>query len=173
MAQSTTNGSAPNATTAQKQWSDVMRIDKSEKDFASRSYSRVSLPAGSVFFPFDVKMNTGPTWATVQMSETTHGDLLPTELTFINHSCSPTVEFDTAKKVVRVVRDRDLKEGDELSTFYPSHEWSMSQPFECWCGTKACVGTIDGAKDMKLDTLRNYWLNNHIERLLDEKHTGH
>lgn len=173
MSQSNADGSTPNAATTQKQLPDVMRIDRSDKDFASRAYSRVSLPAGSVFYPFDVKINSSPTWATVQMSETTHGDLQPSELTFINHSCSPSVEFDTAKKIIRVVRDRDLKEGDELTTFYPSHEWSMSQPFDCWCGTAACVGNINGAKEMNIDLLKKYWLNNHIERLLDEKKYGH
>lgn len=62
-----------------------------------------------------------------------------------------------------------LKEGDELSFFYPSTEWDMAQPFECLCGSKECRGTISGAKDMPAEVLKNYWLSSHIRELLEEK----
>ena len=65
-----------------------------------------------------------------------------------------------------------LKEGDELTFFYPSTEWDMSQPFDCLCKTERCQGRITGAKDMDGKVLAGYWLNKHIEELLDEKAGG-
>ena len=62
-----------------------------------------------------------------------------------------------------------LKEGDELTFFYPSTEWSMAQPFECLCKTEACAGEIKGARDMSKEVLGRYWLNKHIEEMLAER----
>lgn len=43
---------------------------------------------------------------------------------------------------VRVSEDGEgLKEGDELTFFYPSTEWSMAQPFDC-----LCKGVMKGRK---------------------------
>ena len=70
---------------------------------------------------------------------------------------------------MRVSAERDLKEGDELTFFYPSTEWHMAQPFECLCGNKECRGRITGAKDMDKEVLGEYWLNGHVEELLEEK----
>ena len=60
-------------------------------------------------------------------------------------------------------RHRDLKEGDVLSFFYPSTEWHMVQPFECFCGEAACLGKIMGAGQMGKVNLKANWLNQHIE----------
>ena len=72
---------------------------------------------------------------------------------------------------VRVNPDLEggLKAGDELSFFYPSTEWSMAQPFDCRCGEKECKGRISGAKDTPDEVLQKYWLNPHIEELLQER----
>jgi hypothetical protein len=64
--------------------------------------------------------------------------------------------------------ENGLKEGDELTFFYPSTEWDMSQPFECLCEAKECRGKITGARDMDGGILAKYWLNKHIEELLEE-----
>jgi hypothetical protein len=66
-------------------------------------------------------------------------------------------------------REGGLKKGDELTFFYPSTEWDMAQKFECKCGEDVCAGTIGGAKDMEEEVLTKYWLNGHIEELLEEK----
>lgn len=72
---------------------------------------------------------------------------------------------------VRVNPDRaeGLREGDELTFFYPSTEWHMAQPFECLCKTEECVGWVRGARDMDPQVLGKYWMNGHIEGLLREK----
>lgn len=66
-------------------------------------------------------------------------------------------------------REQGLKEGDELTFFYPSTEWDMAQPFDCLCGASQCRGRITGAKEMKVSVLDDYWLNGHIEELLEVK----
>lgn len=118
---------------------------------------------------------TNPTPATVayssvQASKDLHIEL-NCDLVYINHSCKPTLVFDMQRWEVRVNPDleRGLREGDELTFFYPSTEWEMAQPFDCLCGTEECRGRISGAKDTSLDVLDEYWLNPHIEELLHEK----
>jgi hypothetical protein len=72
---------------------------------------------------------------------------------------------------VRVDENKEggLKVGDELTFFYPSTEWDMAQKFECSCKEQGCAGTIGGANDMTEELLSKYWLNKHIEELLEEK----
>lgn len=65
-----------------------------------------------------------------------------------------------------------LRAGNELTFFYPSTEWDMAQPFDCLCKHKECRGMISGAKDMPIDILSEYWLNAHIEELLQEKNSA-
>lgn len=75
---------------------------------------------------------------------------------------------------VRVARDRDLKEGDPLTFFYPSTEWEMAQPFRCECGAGEgrCKGWIKGAGWMDGRGLEGYWLNGHVVERLREKGVG-
>lgn len=56
--------------------------------------------------------------------------------------------------------------------FYPSTEWHMAQPFDCFCGTPSCRGRIAGARDMPRAQLEGLWLNGHIRELLDERDSG-
>jgi hypothetical protein len=65
-----------------------------------------------------------------------------------------------------------LREGDELTFFYPSTEWSMKQPFECLCKSGECKGTIKGARDMRVVDLDDYWLSEHVKELLHERDAG-
>ena len=51
-----------------------------------------------------------------------------------NHSCSPNTHVNIDKFHVEAVVDIPI--GTELTFFYPSTEWDMSQPFKCWCGSK-------------------------------------
>lgn len=72
---------------------------------------------------------------------------------------------------IRVKRDRPLRRGEALTFFYPSTEWTLAQPFECWCGAGGgvCCGRIAGAGEMEKGDLERYWLNGYIEELLREK----
>lgn len=59
----------------------------------------------------------------------------------------------------------DLGKGSEITLFYPSFEWDMSSPFECWCGAPDCLRRIQGAKYIPNATLQKYHLADHIREL--------
>ena len=44
--------------------------------------------------------------------------------------------------------------GDELTFFYPSTEWKMVQPFDCFYKSEHCLGTIDGALSLDPEVLK-------------------
>jgi hypothetical protein len=143
-------------------------VERNEGDFASYAVSLVDLPAGALFARITSAAPGKKAYSTVQVSETTHIEL-NSELLYCNHSCHPSLIFDMSKFEVRVHEGRDLKKGDMLTFFYPSTEWDMAQPFECQCSAKECLGTIRGAGDIEEPVLRRFWLNAHIERMLDAK----
>jgi len=147
-----------------------LTVHRSPKAFASGAISLVSLPRGSLFFPLtNLTQVSQATYATVQTGPNSHIEL-NSDLVYCNHSCSPTLEFDMSTNEVRVSRDRDLKPGDPLTFWYPSTEWNMAQPFECTCGAESsCKGWIAGAGQMDEGVIKGYWLNPHIEKLLDER----
>ena len=147
----------------------LLRVEHLEGDFAARSVSLVDLPAGAVFARISNPTPASCAYTSVQASRDLHIEL-NCDLVYINHSCWPTLIFDMARWEVRVnpQLERGLKQGDELTFFYPSTEWDMAQPFECRCKETECKGTIEGAKSTAPEVLREYWLNAHIEELLKE-----
>jgi hypothetical protein len=129
----------------------------------------VALPRGAVL----AKITTATTasakaYSSVQTSKDDHIEL-NSDLVYVNHSCDPSLVFDMHKMEVRVVEEKDLKEGDALTFFYPSSEWDMAQPFDCFCGAPNCKGWIEGAKTMARRDLEGYWLNQHIKALLADR----
>lgn len=85
--------------------------------------SKVALSAGSVLTPITSATKAAvKAYSSVQVSKDGHIEL-NSALLYMNHSCAPSVEVDTAKMEVRVSRHRDLKVGDHLTFFYPSSEW--------------------------------------------------
>ena len=145
----------------------LLHVERKEGSFASRSVSLVNLPAGAVFARITNPTPATCAYSSVQASRDLHIEL-NCDLLYTNHSCRPSVVFDMERWEVRV-GEKGLKEGDELTFFYPSTEWEMSQPFDCQCGARECRGKITGAKDMSREILKQYWLNRHIEELLEEK----
>jgi hypothetical protein len=57
-----------------------------------------------------------------------------------------------------------------LSFFYPSTEWEMAQPFDCWCGAgeDKCFGRVQGAINLDTERLGQYYLNGYIMEMLKE-----
>eukprot|EP00834_Sanchytrium_tribonematis_P004111 NODE_185_length_13590_cov_0.472908.p12 type:complete len:147 gc:universal NODE_185_length_13590_cov_0.472908:4288-3848(-) len=100
------------------------------------------------------------TYKTVQLGLDKHGLLLD-ELVYLNHSCSPNVYF----KNETLCALSEIKQGDELTFFYPSTEWEMKEPFECWCKSKDCIRSVQGAKYLNKDTLKKFYLSTHIREL--------
>ncbi|CBQ69673.1 conserved hypothetical protein [Sporisorium reilianum SRZ2] len=108
-------------------------------------------------------------YSTVQTGPSTHIEL-NSDLLYCNHSCDPNVAFvigDARDKSSWKARaEKNIKKGDILTFFYPSTEWHMSQPFECACGSSThCLGRIDGAHSIPVETLVKYTINQHIREL--------
>ena len=138
-------------------------------DYSSKFVSQVERGPGEVFAEIEGwKRASGRDYTTVQISDTEDIDL-NSDLVYCNHSCDPNVAFDMKKFQVRVLDNKSLKCGDDITFFYPSTEWHMQQPFDCNCGASTCLGSVTGAKDLDEDTLSRYWLNPHIEQLLAKK----
>ncbi len=107
------------------------------------------------------------TYLTVQTELNTHITLEPEFLQYINHSCEPNVFFDTAS--FELIALKDLHVGDELTFFYPSTEWEMSQSFVCNCKTQGCLQLINGASFLDKLTLEKYTLTAFIQQQLNRR----
>jgi hypothetical protein len=141
--------------------------------FLNPSTNQRSLLASMGFQPGDVvqKFEAGtvqsfPTYLTVQTGIDTHITLKPDFLQYINHSCDPNIFFDTV--AMELVCIRSIQPGDELTFFYPSTEWEMSQPFLCNCQSAGCLQLINGAAHLDASTLKNYRLNDFILKRLNQ-----
>jgi len=124
-------------------------------------YATVSLVPGQVICRFGAGTTQDyATYLTVQTGIDTHITLMPEFLQYINHSCEPNVFFDTAR--MELICLHPLSPRDELTFFYPSTEWEMSQPFVCNCGRPSCLQLINGASHLSAETLRRYRLTDFI-----------
>ncbi|KAJ2906929.1 galactose-proton symport [Zalerion maritima] len=149
---------------------DVQEVRYGDKGFTTKSYSKVNLPPFALFSklafpPCDVAGE--PTYATVQFGQNKHLNL-NSDLLYINHSCEPSLIFDTGNLNV-IAGPKGLTAGEELSFFYPSTEWHMAQPFDCLCGKPTCRSRIGGAKDMPKEKMEGLWVNGHIREMLEEQ----
>lgn len=109
-----------------------------------------------------------PTRYTVQIEEKQHMKLKPEYLQYTNHSCDPNVFFDLRKMVI--ISLRKIEKGEEITFFYPSTEWKMTEPFECCCGSKDCLRRIEGAVGLSKDILTKYRLNRYIIEKISSNH---
>jgi hypothetical protein len=135
-------------------------INYSAEAFGASATSLADLPAGALFAKMTTTTPGSETYTSVQTGSNTEIEL-NSDLVFCNHSCAPSLVFDMARLEARVVDDGPLKKGDELTFFYPSTEWDMTQPFHCTCGAEDCIGWVSGAKGMDEKVLGKYWLNYH------------
>ncbi len=126
-------------------------------------HATVAMQPGDVISKFYAGVTqTYATYLTVQTGVDTHITLQPEFLQYINHSCNPTVFFDTEK--LELVCLKTLQPGDELTFFYPSTEWDMSQPFVCNCKDVNCLQLINGASHLDKSTLKKYHLTDFIKQ---------
>lgn len=107
-----------------------------------------------------------PSRYTVQIADDKHIILAPLFLEYINHSCDPNCFFDTKEFVLRALKN--ISSGEEFSFFYPSTEWDMDEPFDCYCGSSKCQGQIQGAKYLQEQALENYRFTDYITQKLQK-----
>jgi hypothetical protein len=138
-------------------------VNNQKAFFAQRVYH-----PGDVVIEFTARqVLSEPSYLTVQVGIDKHILLSPEHLQYINHSCNPNVFFDT--HAMKIVALKQIAEGDEMTFFYPSTEWSMAQPFTCFCGSDNCLGEISGAAHIRPEILGNYKLTRFIQQQLHER----
>jgi hypothetical protein len=145
-----------------------IKVIRSDQPFKSAAISLVSLEPGEILAKITEATPTRrATWTSFQTGRDDHMEF-NSDIVYINHSCDPNLEVDTSRMEVRVAKGCHIKAGDELTWFYPSAEWEMAQSFPCECGTNRCLGAIRGSKYIDTSVLRGYFLNHHIQDLLEE-----
>ena len=82
-----------------------------------------------------------PSRFTLQLGVGRHVDA--GEIRYLNHSCAPNAYFAASAR--RLVAEREIRAGDEVSIFYPASEWDMACPFLCECGADSCIEFVTGA----------------------------
>jgi hypothetical protein len=131
--------------------------------FALRAYQPGDLiahfTAGSI--------SSEPTYLTVQVGVDKHITLQPAFLQYINHGCDPNVFFNTA--TMQLIALKEIKLEEEMSFFYPSTEWKMTQPFQCYCGSPACIGEVKGAFYLSRELQEKYQLTEFIQHQLAKR----
>jgi hypothetical protein len=110
------------------------------------------------------EVHSTPSRMTVQISENVHIILLPEALECADHSCEPNCFFNTTS--MELVTIKPIRAGDELTFFYPSAEWDMDAPFQCYCGSQHCIGMVRGAKYLDQKTVNRYRFTDFIKSKL-------
>ena len=128
--------------------------------FALRSFG-----PGDVVASFSAgTISAEPTYLTVQVGIEKHITLQPEFLQYINHSCDPNVFFNTT--TMQLVALKPLQPEEEMTFFYPSTEWKMTQSFECYCGSHQCIGEIKGAAFLSREAQSTYRFTDFIQQQL-------
>ncbi|MEO7983653.1 MAG: SET domain-containing protein-lysine N-methyltransferase [Bacteroidota bacterium] len=128
--------------------------------FALRSFQ-----PGDIIADFSAgTISAEPTYLTVQVGVGKHITLQPEFLQYINHGCDPNVFFNTT--TMQLVALKELQPDEEMTFFYPSTEWKMTQPFNCYCGSPHCIGQIRGAAYLSKEAREKYHLTDFIQQQL-------
>ena len=131
--------------------------------FALRSFQ-----PGEVIANFSAgTISAEPTYLTIQVGTRKHVTFDPEFLQYINHSCDPNVFIDTT--TMQAIALKELKPEDELTFFYPSTEWKMTQRFHCYCGSPHCLGEIKGAAYLSKEARERYRFTDFIQQQLAKR----
>lgn len=131
--------------------------------FALRSYQ-----PGEMIADFSAgTISAEPTYLTVQVGVRKHITLQPEFLQYINHSCEPNVFFDTTR--MQLIALKEVREQEEMTFFYPSTEWKMTQSFNCYCTRAGCIGEIKGAAFLSREAQEKYRFTDFIQQQLAKR----
>lgn len=127
-------------------------------------HAKENFSAGQILAEFtESRLVDQPSYLTVQVGDSAHILLKPSHLELINHSCDPNVYFDVETSRIKALKE--IRVGEELTFFYPSTEWQMTQPFRCHCRSEFCLEVIRGAAGLSHETMARYEFNPHIRKL--------
>lgn len=132
-------------------------------------HAAVPVKSETVFATFEAATIVKyPNKFTVQVNEHAHIILSPEVLQFVNHSCNPNVFFNAT--TFEIMALRDIARGDEFTFFYPSTEWLMDAPFNCFCGAENCLHKIEGASFLTSESIARYRFTDFILQKLTSAH---
>lgn len=132
-------------------------------------HAAIAFKKDTVFATFESsEILAAPNKYTVQVGEYSHIILSPDILQYINHSCNPNVFFNTTTFELSALRD--IGKGDEFTFFYPSTEWNMDAPFNCFCGEPNCLHKIQGASYLSTEQINQYKFTDFILQKLNISH---
>lgn len=131
-------------------------------------FAQQSFQPGEVIADFSAgTIAAEPTYLTVQVGISKHITLQPEFLQYINHSCDPNVFFNTT--TMQLVALKRIECEEEMTFFYPSTEWKMTQSFDCYCGSPKCIGKIKGASFLSAELQSQYRFTDFIQQQLVKK----
>lgn len=131
--------------------------------FALRAYE-----PGELIAHFNAgSISAEPTYLTVQVGIGKHITLQPAFLQYINHGCEPNVFFNTTS--MQLVALKQILADEEMTFFYPSTEWQMTQTFKCYCGSIQCIGDVKGAAFLTTKMQDRYQLTEFIQQQLAKR----
>ena len=114
---------------------------------------------GTAFYKIETyQILDRPTYQSVQISANKH--LLDNTVIYLNHSCDPNIIINVDE--MKLYALRDIEKGEALYFFYPSTDWDLDCPFNCFCNSKQCLKVIKGAKYLSDTLLNQYFINPHI-----------
>ncbi|CAE6472549.1 unnamed protein product [Rhizoctonia solani] len=157
------------------QISELFELDAQPGSFNSGLKSLVAFEKGQIMTrltgAFKVSVNALSTLH-CGMGQDEHLEL-NSILKYINHSCSPNVVIDLSSEDLSEWHFRALKDiapGDNLTYFYPSTEWDLIQPFDCWCHEQNCLKRIKGSKYLTRAQVEDRGcVNPHIVKLMERR----
>ncbi|KAJ3223034.1 hypothetical protein HDU81_009457 [Chytriomyces hyalinus] len=143
-------------------------IHSTTGEYTSSLISTRHFKPGQVIASFADTLSLAPTkrYSTVQVSKHAHIEL-NSDLVYMNHSCDPAAVVDVEFNVVAAAKE--ITPGEAVTFFYPSTEWEMDQPFQCWCGSPKCLKVVKGAKGMHKTELDQFAISKHILELAAER----
>ncbi|TPX52168.1 hypothetical protein CcCBS67573_g09924 [Chytriomyces confervae] len=167
-------------------------IHSTSGEYTSSLLATRRFQPGQVIASFADTLSLAPTkrYSTVQVSKHAHIEL-NSDLVYMNHSCDPAAVVDVEFNVVAAAKE--IAPGEPVTFFYPSTEWEMDQPFQCWCGSPKfsifgggvgivyislililsfvvqCLMVVQGAKGMHKTQLDQFAVSKHILELAAER----
>ncbi|KAJ3232978.1 hypothetical protein HDU78_006721 [Chytriomyces hyalinus] len=143
-------------------------IHSTSGDYTSSLVATRRFQPGQVIASFADTLSLAPIkrYSTVQVSKHAHIEL-NSDLVYMNHSCDPAAVVDLEFNVVAAAKE--IAPGEPVTFFYPSTEWEMDQPFQCWCGSPKCLKVVQGAKGMHKTQLDQFAISKHILELAAER----
>ncbi|KAJ7636069.1 hypothetical protein DFH06DRAFT_1219893 [Mycena polygramma] len=144
-------------------------------EFSSFLKTRRSFEQGDTLTILRNLKRSAKAYSTVQCGGGSEDNVeLNSDFLYVNHSCEPNVVFDLSSSDPAEWHVRALKKidaGSPVTFFYPSTEWEMDQGFECQCGTKSCLGRVQGAKYLAREELLEHggWASPWILEMIDER----